>query len=933
MSRGVSSQIDERLKDDYEAASQMRGRTGSQDDAMKILVVEDNPISRKLMRVALEADGFSVFEAKNGRSAIEFVSREVPALILQDLLLPDMDGFALVGCLHALPGADKIPILALTGLITNADESKLPEANFADYLFKPVEPAFLVNTVRAHLAASQTSNDMPGRGRVVLAVDDDTKHLKLLATYLANLGFGVTTAKDGAEALRKAETTFPDAVISGVLMPRLDGFELCMAIRKHPRLGKIPVILLTNNYDDWADKRLASDIGANGLVMRTPDCKDAVELLLASLDHPAPAPARDEGTFESGHRESLMRQLNRQARLNVELARRCAAQSAQISVLASAAQNFLRSGQNIENLLSEILAHYLAVIGFSQGAVYLVDPNSALKLTGQVGFAQSAELALDDFFGCREILYDAMAREEPVVFSAPTSEGRFQTLLSLASVRSVLIAPLAFDERALGVIVLFSDNRGLYPEWIHFSKLINGQISQAVALWQTISQLKYLAAYDPLTGLPNRARLIERVREIFARRDERGEIALMRVNIDGFEEINNALSYQKGDELLRQFANRLESAIQGADMLARLDADEFAVLFAGSAISQKAPEIARSIIQSLETPFMIDSLPLDVHASIGTALAPEHAADADNLLRRADMAMRGAKRAAAGSAMYTTAIDQYDPRRLTLMGELSRAIDNDELSLFYQPKVSFKTNRIVGVEALLRWQHPQRGMIPPDQFISLAEKTGAIQRLTEWVLRSAVRQLAAWRAAGFIFNVSLNLSVRNLLEPAFPNRVLAILASENAAADGITMEITESALMADPAKARNALTFLSQHGIRFSIDDFGTGYSSLAYLKHLPVSEIKIDKLFVARLMTDADDTTIVRSTIELGHNLGLSVTAEGVEDQEIWERLGALGCDEAQGYYLSRPLPIDHFDRWLQESPWGMIRCGETLVGRAAAL
>jgi diguanylate cyclase (GGDEF)-like protein len=900
---------------------------------MKILVVEDNPISRKLTRVALEADGFSVSEAPDGQSAIESVSRELPDLILQDLLLPDMNGFALVSRLHALPGVDKIPILALTGLITKSDESQFPQANFADYLFKPVEPSFLVSTVRAHLAASQTSNDMPGEGRVVLVVDDEPKQLKLLATYLANLGFGVTTAKDGAEALSKAEIIFPDAVISDVLMPRLDGFELCMAIRKHPRLGKIPVVLLTNNYDDWADKRLAADIGANALVTRTPDCKDAVELLLASLDHPAPSPARDDGTFESGHRDSLMRQLNRQARLNVDLARRCAAQSAQISVLASAAQNFLRSGQNIESLLSEILAHYLAVIGFSQGAVYLVDQKSGLQLTGQVGFAQSEELALGDFFGSTEILHDAMARGEPVVFSAPTSEDHFQALLTRASVRSVLIAPLSFNERSLGVIVLFSDNRGLYPEWIHFSKLINGQISQAVALWQTISQLKYLAAYDPLTGLPNRARVIERVREIFGSGDQQSEIALMRVNIDGFEEINNALSYQKGDELLRQFAKRLEATVQGADMLARLDADEFAVLFAGSAISQKVTGIARSIIEALEAPFVVDSLPLDVHASIGTALAPEHAATADDLLRRADMAMRAAKRAATGSAVYTTAIDQYDPQRLTLMGELSHAIDHNELSLFYQPKVSFKTNRIVGVEALLRWRHPQRGMIPPDQFIPLAEKTGAIQRLTQWVLRNTIRQLAAWRRAGFQFNVSLNLSVRNLLEPAFPNRVLAILESESAAADGITMEITESALMADPAKARKALMFLSQHGVRFSIDDFGTGYSSLAYLKHLPVSEIKIDKLFVSKLMTDADDTTIVRSTIELGHNLGLSVTAEGVEDQEIWERLGALGCDEAQGYYLSRPLPIDQLDRWLRESKWGLNSESQSALEAATAL
>lgn len=897
---------------------------------MKVLIVEDNTILRKMTRVTLEADGLTVAEAQDGRSAIASVSQNLPDLILQDILLPDIDGFELVGRLHDLPGAAKIPILALTGLITRGVEAKLPQANFADYLFKPVEPSFLISTVRAHLAASKTSIRMPGQGRVVLAVDDDPKQLKLLATYLANLGFGVTTASDGAEALIRAETTFPDAVISDVLMPRLDGFELCLAIRKHRQLSKIPVVLLTNNYDDAADKKLAADIGASGLVTRTPDCKDAVEILLASLDHPYPSAPTNVESFEAGHRESLMRQLNRQARLSVDLARRCAAQSAQISVLASAAQSFLRSGKNIESLLSEILAHYLAVVGFSRGAVYLLDSGtSVLKLSGQIGFAPADETGLDEFFGAQDLLHDAMTRGEPVVFSSSESEKRLQAFLSKTSVRSVLIAPLIFDERPLGAITLLSDTQALYPEWIHFSKLINGQISQAVALWQTISQLKYLATNDPLTALPNRSRLIERVREIMAREEDPLDLALLRVNIDRFEEINNALSYQKGDEVLREFARRLGQAVTGADMLARLDADEFAVLFVGHGIAHKAAVCAHSIIDALESPFMIDNLPLDIHASIGTALAPTDARNAEDLLRRADMAMRAAKRSGAGYTPYTSAIDQYEPHRLTLMGELSSAIDHDELVLYYQPKVSFRTNRIVGVEALIRWPHPRRGMMMPDKFIPLAEKTGAIQRLTYWVLKTAIRQAAIWRRAGLRFHIALNLSVRNLLEPAFPHRVIDILSSDGACADGITMEITESALMADPAKAKNVLVFLSRQGLRFSIDDFGTGYSSLAYLKHLPVKEIKIDKLFISRLMTDADDTTIVRSTIELGHNLGLSVTAEGVEDQQTWDTLSALGCDEAQGYFMCRPLPVSELDRWLIQSKWGMNPDGEPAMAQ----
>jgi diguanylate cyclase (GGDEF)-like protein len=887
-------------------------------DPMKILVVEDNPISRKLTRLALEMEGFSVFEAADGQSAIDHVARNRPDLILQDILLPDMDGFEIVNRLHELPGADKIPILALTGLISAGDEKKLPTAPFSDYLFKPVEPSFLISTVRAHLAASQTSEHRPGHGRIVLAVDDDPTQLKLLATYLANLGFGVATAKDGAEALVKAEATMPDAIITDVLMPEVDGFELCRMIRKHQRLAKTPVVLLSNNYDEDADRRLAMDIGANALVIRTPDCKDAVEVLLASLDHPAPLPVGDDGQFEAGHKDSLLRQLNRQARLSVDLARRCAAQSAQISVLASAAQNFLRPGLSIENLLSEILAHYLAVIGFSRGAVYLLGSDGRLQLSGQIGFSQVGEAALAEFFGDSELLHAVMTCEEPVVMRAPASDAKHQALLTRAAVRSIITASLAFDGRALGVIALFSDNRELYPEWMHFSKLIHGQISQAVALWQTIAQLKYLADYDALTGLPNRATLTERLRQLLAEQEKPVETALLRVNIDGFEEINNALSYSNGDELLRQFGKRLKQAVPQADMIARLDADEFGILVTQSGVSRMSGEIASTIRAALKGPFVIGQLPLDVHASIGIAIAPVHATNAEDLLCRADMAMRTAKRSTTGYALYTTAINQYNPQRLTLMGELSHAIEHDELSLHYQPKVSIKTSRTVGVEALLRWKHPQRGLIAPDQFIPLAEKTGAIQRLTEWVVQHAARQAAAWRRAGIDLFMSLNLSTRNLLEPSFPERVIAILKKEKVAAGVLMMEITESALMADPVKAREVLNILSQQGIRFSIDDFGTGYSSFAYLKHLPVSEIKIDKIFVTKLISDPDGASIARAIIDLGNNLGLFVVAEGVEDQATWDKLAAFGCDQAQGYFMSRPLPAGQLERWLEESKWG---------------
>ena len=900
---------------------------------MKVLVVEDNPISRKLTRLTLETEGFTVIEAANGQSAIDAVTRDCPDLILQDLLLPDLDGLDLVQRLHELTGSGKVPILALTGLIAEGDEKKLPLAPFADYLFKPVEPSFLASTVRGHLAASRTSESVPGQGKIILAVDDNTQQLKLLATYLANLGFGVTTAKDGGEALVKAETTLPDAVISDVLMPNVDGFELCRSIRKHQRLSNIPIVLLTNNYDDEADRQLATASGANALIQRTPDCKEAVEILLRSLNQSAPLPAQDDERFEAGHKESLMRQLNRQARLSVDLARRCAAQSAQISVLASAAQSFLKPGQSIESLLAEILAHYLTVIGFSRGAVYLVNESSKLKFAGQIGFPEAREPELEDFFGRREWLHQVMACEEPTVVTTPASDEQFQTLLTRVSARSIITAPLAFDGRPLGVITLFSERRELYPEWTHFSKLIHGQISQTVALWQTISQLKYLADYDPLTGLANRAQLTERLRQLLSEQKKPVEAALLRVNVDGFEEINNALSYSNGDELLRQLGTRLQEALPQAEMIARLDGDEFGIIVAQKSVAEISTKIARDIQGALKAPFVIGGLPLDVHASIGIAIGPMHASDAENLLRRADMAMRAAKRSSAGYMVYSRAVDFYDPQRLTLMGELRHAIEHDELSLYYQPKVSIRTGRTVGVEALLRWHHPERGMVMPDQFIPLAEKTGAIQQLTEWVLQHAVSQAVAWRRAGIDIAMSLNLSARNLFEPTFPERIMAIINKTEIAQGSLVMEITESALMADPARAREVVLALSQQAIRFSIDDFGTGYSSFAYLKHLPVSEIKIDKLFVFSLIKDPDSASIVRAIIDLGKNLGISVVAEGVEDQQVWDELAVLGCDQAQGYFLSRPQPSHEMELWLRESKWAPASEIFSLSERSAAL
>lgn len=425
---------------------------------------------------------------------------------------------------------------------------------------------------------------------------------------------------------------------------------------------------------------------------------------------------------------------------------------------------------------------------------------------------------------------------------------------------------------------------------------------------ETINRMAY---YDILTDLPNRALFQERLgEELIAAQRENKPLALLLIDLDGFKEVNNTLSHHHGDILLQQVARRLIDIVQNSGMVARLGADEFAA-FISSCDLEGATETAGKVLKALEEPFAVEAVTLEVRASIGIALWPDHAEEASTLMQRADVAMYVAKQSATGYTVFNLERDQANPMRLALMGELRHAIDANQLLLHYQPKISLQTGKIVGVEALVRWLHPNRGMLPPDQFVGLAERTGLIKPLTLWVLKTATRQCKLWLDQGIELPVSVNFSVRNLQDPNLPEQITALLQTQGLPPSFLGLEITESILMADPTRAMEILNFLSGLGIELSIDDFGTGYSSLGYLKHLPVSEIKIDKSFVKE-MADEDDVTIVRSIIDLAHNLKLRVVAEGVEDEATWNRLASFGCDAAQGYYMARPVPPEELGRWL---------------------
>ncbi|MET9924546.1 MULTISPECIES: bifunctional diguanylate cyclase/phosphodiesterase [unclassified Streptomyces] len=418
---------------------------------------------------------------------------------------------------------------------------------------------------------------------------------------------------------------------------------------------------------------------------------------------------------------------------------------------------------------------------------------------------------------------------------------------------------------------------------------------------------------DPLTGLPNRQWLLERTWSALEDAESVGtRSALVLIDLDRFRAVNDTLGHLAGDRLLLQIAERLRLALPPGAEAARLGGDEFAVLLPQADSTTSAQRVARHLVAELSSPLDLDGLVLVLEASAGVAVYPDHALDAEGLLRRADVAMYQAKRDRTGVEVYESKRDSNTPDRLGLLGDLRRALDAGDVELHYQPKVRFD-GQVAGLEALVRWVHPERGRVPPDEFIAIAESSGLMPHLTEYVLETALAQVARWRAQGLFVPVAVNVSPRDVHTPGFAGGVAARLARHGVPASALQLEITEHVLLEDPQRAADTLAGLTAHGVKMSLDDFGTGYSSLVHLRRLPVSELKIDRSFVARLALDHEDGEIVRCTIDLAHSLGLVVVAEGVEDDETWERLRDLRCDAVQGWLVAAAMPPQETTAWLR--------------------
>ncbi len=523
----------------------------------------------------------------------------------------------------------------------------------------------------------------------------------------------------------------------------------------------------------------------------------------------------------------------------------------------------------------------------------------------------------------RVVLRDASAEMDPVlrhvaetgrpmIMSRRNRDVRVRSWLGDHGLRDALLVPLQDGTSATAVLQVenrLGEMSTFTSDDVRLLQTIGAHAEAALRGSRLLERLRYDARHDSLTGLGNRTLLFTEVDELLQRGTSS---AVLLLDLDRFKEVNDSLGHRIGDLLLGEVARRLVAILPPEATVARLGGDEFAALLPACSSTRSAEAVAGSVRAALCHPFEVANTTLEVGASIGVAMLPDHGHDAVTLLQHADVAMYAAKRPSRGVAVYSSDDDAANLRRLALSRELRRGIDCGELVVHYQPKARLGTGELIGVEALVRWDHPDRGRIMPDEFIPVAEQTGLIGALTERVLRAALLQVREWLDSGNSIGVAVNLSARGLLEPGLPERVAHELAATGVPTELLTLEITESSVMDDFEHAVSVLDQLAALGVSLSLDDFGTGYSSLAYLQRLPVTEVKIDKSFVMSMSTNTAGSAIVRAVIDLGHTLGLTVVAEGVEDETTKAALFSMACDSMQGYLLSRPLPADQLTDWL---------------------
>jgi diguanylate cyclase (GGDEF)-like protein len=773
----------------------------------------------------------------------------------------------------------------------------------------------------------------------VLIADDDAAVRRLLSAVLRPRGHTILEAGNGEQALELAETEKPELIVSDLLMPAMDGYELVRRLRTAPATARTPVIFLTAEYDEGDATELARSAGVTR-VLRKP-CKPAD--VLAAVDHalgetPQPDTSEITGSFGVRHLRLMTDKLMQQAaelqaantrleshaaRLEEEIAerKRAAQQLSQLNrvhAMLSSINGVIVHVHERDRLLEEVcnmaVEHgkfRFAWVGLSDKDSKIISVIASAGATPNIAASVGKSFAIDPVQG-RSLVHEALTlRRAAVCNDIVGAQGqiRFGEELVRAGNRSAAVLPLIVDGKATGVLGLYTDEVGFFNDGEQrLLRELAGQISFALDHIGKTERLDYLAYYDALTGLANRTLLLQRLgRDLEAAASRQTSLALVVLDIDRFENINDSFGRHVGDQVLKTLVGRVMQCVGDPGRAARVGPDEIVAVIPEG---RSENDVARTVIEWCQrvfhAPFRTHAAELRLSGKAGIAMFPADGADPETLLRHAQTALKKCKATSDPYLFYTQDMSSRTAERLAMEIKLRAGLDRNEFVLHYQPKIETRTGRLVGVEALVRWHSPELGLVPPAQFIPLMEETGIIVDAGRWALRRAIADRRRWAAAGLRApRIAINVSTRELRKQDFVD----VFAQTLSAADddhGIDIEVTESIIMEDVAANIAKLLAIRELGVDIAIDDFGTGYSSLAYLARLPVQVLKIDRTFVAAMLDDASAMTLVSTMISLARSLKLTVVAEGVEQEEQARMLRLLRCDQMQGYLFDAPLTFE---------------------------
>lgn len=890
-------------------------RTGAPDLAAPtpatVLVADDNPATRAFVRGALEIEGYRVVEADGGGAAIEVCDQDPPDLIIIDLCMSDMRGTDVIRRLRASTATAALPIIVFTGAPEEADADG--DASFSDLLAKPVDAASLVETVRSHLAGPEPELPTAHPRPRVLLVDAESARALRMRLHLRRFGFDVMLVSTASQALRSVAAFQPAMVVADLVLPDTTALELTRSLRSQPELSGVPVILTSSAPWSEVQARLAARAGANSFVSLGSDLSMLRQAVMAAADAgiaTAPPVADDN----DGATDHLLRELHEQYRHQVDGGRARERGQAELTVLQGLAEA-LADTADLDDVLHRALSHCLHAIGASRGAVFLSEIDDGFTMRahlGDLGRLPGARVPASD-----ELFRRATTTGETIVVDNLAGEQDVPEDDDASPRSSTVVTPLAGGADHYGVLVVEVPAHEDLAYWRHFLKLVAVALGFAVAnvrrgttaLPASPARRSLADASDELTGLASATALDRCLATAVDRPGARG--CLIVLDVDRIRHVNDALGHQTGDELLRGVARSLESSVGPGVTVARLHSDAYAVLDPQAAGIEQATALARRVLAALDAPIRCNGYTLYATASAGVALFPDHANRGATLLQHATTALDVAKeRGGNGYEVYARHRSDTVWQRLALDQGLRAALERDQFMLHYQPIVNLQSGTVSAAEALLRWDRPVHGLTAAASFIQVAEETGLIVPIGDWVIRNAARQVRAWADSGVTLErLAVNVGAREFHDGQIADTVAAAIRETQIDPGQLSLEITETVALADVDRAVATLHRVRDLGVHVALDDFGSGYSSLRYIQKLPIDTLKIDRAFVADASANSRGEPILAGIVELAHRLGMTVVAEGIETERCLELVRNLGCDEAQGYHLGRPGPSEDLE------------------------